>query len=455
MDSIDKKINALYNEDMPQIPEGFSWEDNKGAIYAKMEPKETKKKRVFWWFFGALTIIAIAIIIAFIISPGNSKITGSLQHIAKTNSRIKKESTSKKTTITTENTILSHPIEKTVSEINIEKGRPVYIDKQVSDTNNDQTINQRKSILSSDLPYQPSKFKERTTSDLNVTKNNEEVVSIAPTTTDVKDQIIVPFISRRILMPTQTLNLDLDDKKLQNSLPKKFEPNTAATHSLLVGGGTLLSFGEYKGVDARNNYSKWINGYHISLGYTYKKEKWAINLAYDHNFAVQFFDFQSADSIAYFQDNVITHIAVNAYSGDQRDIKNDISGMTGRRRNFKTYNTFRSHSIGLSLYYLTLKRNNLYIYTGLGGRYSIGQNSQGYNLDKTGEIIEYNNLTSIYSLNGIDVTGSLSIEYNLSSRLSILSYMKVIQSFTNIDIEDSISLRPGQIHLGIGASYKL
>jgi len=73
MESFDKKINETFNTDFPEVPEGFGWEENKNAIYSKMEEEEKPNKKVFlWWMWGSVSGLVIALLTFAIFYPYNT-----------------------------------------------------------------------------------------------------------------------------------------------------------------------------------------------------------------------------------------------------------------------------------------------------------------------------------------------------------------------------------------------
>jgi len=229
----------------------------------------------------------------------------------------------------------------------------------------------------------------------------------------------------------------------------------AFRHSVFVGGGTLLSFGAYDGIDARNQYSRWLPGYHGTVGYTIGKERWAMQLQYDHNFAVQLFDFDDQDLVLAQKDDVVTHVITNPYSMETTERRGSISSNVSRFRDYKTYNTFRSHSLGLSMLYEAISHEKTSIIVGLGSRYTFGRKSIGYNLDSDLEIVSYGDQRTIYSSDNIEMNAQVSLQYRMQKGFYLSPYIKWNKSLSNLSLEENVSLRRSQLHLGLGLGVRI
>jgi len=242
------------------------------------------------------------------------------------------------------------------------------------------------------------------------------------------------------LVPSTQTEDDITNSPIKNSLE----------HALFLGGGTLLSSGKYNGIDNRNKYSKWLPGYHATVGYALENGKFGINIYYDHNFAVQLFDFQSQDSVKVPQSLETT--VTEVYTKRTRNFSSIQSVKTPRNRDYTTYNTFRSHSLGLTLLYKILESDKFSIQTGIGGRYSLINNTSGYTLLANGEIASYTASKSIYSSNRFDINGTIIMSYDLNEKISVAPYVRWNRTVTNRSIESDVSLNGSQVLAGVGVS---
>ncbi len=466
MESFDNKMNDIFNKDFPDVPEGFGWEENKDAIYSKMDAEEKPRRRaIFWWFWGSISALTVALIIATIYYTNDS---------SESNTKI----------ATLENIT---PIEQITSSNNDDTPN-VNINKTSSDKsvvnneedqeNTDQKVSPKTKITSSKNPpaqLQTNQTNQRSFTDIkrsktsDINSNSDAVLKTNPphnvedTTLKVvnphykRELIIFPFLATKNFIITRidnkvTFAALVPKRQSEENLSDNTEKNKYK-HSVSLAGGTLLSTGNYDGIVDRNTYSKWLPGYHTTFGYNVERDRLSLDLFYDHNFAVQLFDFQSQDSVEVTQSQET--IVTDAYTKTTRNFSSTNYTNTARSRDYKTYNTFRSHSLGLSLLFKVLESNKLSIQTGLGGRYSFANKTKGYTLLSNGEVANYTTANSIYKSNRFDLTGTIRMSYQLNDKFALAPYIRWNRTISNRSIETDITLKGSQILAGIGLSYSL
>lgn len=475
MDSFDDKIKSLFEKDLPMVPTDFGWEDNKVEIFSKMEQEKTRRPWILWFFFGAGLLMSLLYYFANTGDIAKDSMVNTADQVQLQNPILKENLA---TEIIIENTA-SLVKTKTNAAPSNNKGRTSKVfDNIIHSTNHDQEFQgeiRNRSFLRDSVPkltqsITRSRFQPTAASD----DTGREPVgapihlqSTEMTNAQSSYRSFVSFEKPRNLITMSYLKNDPQSLAYDNLIdiksPNKQVPldvqltlvEDVYRHSVFVGGGTLLSFGTYNGIDARNQYSRWLPGYHGTVGYTIGKGRLGMQLQYDHNFAVQLFDFEDQDLVLAQKDDVVTHVITNPYSMETTEMRGSISSNVTRNRDYKTYNTFRSHSLGLSLLYETIIHERSSIFVGLGGRYTYGRTSIGYNFDSDLEILSYDDQRMIYSSDNLEINTQVSMQYRMRKGFFLSPYVKWNKSLSNISLEENISLRKSQLHIGLGLGVRI
>ena len=458
MDSFEDKIKSLFDEEIRKEPNGFSWEENKDAIYSKMEDEESKRKPIIWWFLSIIALLGSILYLhnsQHLTSPlskkNDTKLVINQGDVISEDYAIRQEEDIE---INRNTTLLS----QVKNDTNLSDTKIYGLENKTDVSNNDPN-----SKIIVKTTYNPSEILtmislyDGSNGEISETKKTSHKAS---ETIELEEDNTKPLESITKIPKISHSLIKMKKEKLDFDPPYSFDNKTEAQnstlikeHSVIIGGGTLLSSGKYKGIENRNKYSTWLPGYHFTMGYNMKINKLSFELSYDYNFAVQKFDFESQDSVSYTQKDVVTHVITNSLTGETKNIINDVTGLTGRNRMYNTYNTFRSHSLGGVINYRIFENHNISLDGGLGARYTFGQKAKGYTLDSNNEVLEYSEINPIYNSKRIDFVGKVRINYRLSKNFSLSPYLKWNQSLSDIDNEANATLKYNQIHLGFETSY--
>lgn len=478
MDSFDDKIRGLMSDDDNQkMPLGYSWDDNADAIYSKMESDKSSKRRILEWISGlAALAISVAFVMWYLFSSAAVTPQVSDQPSIVVADRSVEESqdqgqeiSAPLTTNHIENTL---PAARTIEKLAIPSKQAVNRKTEIqnlSDINNSSSplANDHHIIaIAAEAPKETliTPLVEISLLELANPVGSLEHVSVQEARTEeslsaAATSLSIPLIgSSKYFLATGQKATTLKFAPLAD-LPF-FEKTTASidcklNSSVGLRAGSDIAMGNYGGAGAiRNNYSSWLPGYHAGIDFAVENSRgWSLSLGYDQDFAVQLFDFNEDDFVTHQQEDVVTHIVVNALTGSETHTTGTFKQELARVRDYKTYNTFRSHGFSTVVGKRFQLGNAWSLGVAAGGRYTFARASSGYTLDRLGEIQAYGQGNDIYKASTADLIGELNIGYRLTNNLAVRAYARANKSISNWSSEETTLLRPTLIQLGTGIAY--
>ncbi len=488
MDSFDKKVSNLYNEEhtSANLPEGFGWDEMSDGIYQKMEAPKKKRRFFIWWLVsGGLLIVSAALWFYFsnkteknlptvdkIVTspvipdqnPENNKIPfnekKNTKQIAATDIRSTKKETQQISTFYHEKNQPSAPI----SDTNLTtKAKTSF---SLTESSSFQTPNTNRTQPKVDLPTDqkvvlPTTIDHVSTSTLLSKNKNISFLPVKflplkqPQSRGLADDTRIGESLNAEQRPfPRTINFRDDitneeDKPLDNSKNQiKFGKNRI----LHIYGGTLFSSGKYADNHPRNPYSTWLPGYFAGLEFSIlTSEKWSLNLGYEHKFAVQLFDFQNiTDTIPTVVADVLTGIRTNSLNGTTSENRENISTRAVRSRNYLNYNTFRAHAFRLSLVRVFKIAPKFQLMTGMGTSYNFLNQTKGRTIDKDRNTLNYGSdgQSAIYRKQSWGVEGGFSMAYKIG-KISLRGNFWIEKSL-NYSMESESEIRPTFYKVGLG-----
>ena len=473
MDSFDKNMNERFSsQDGADLPAGYGWDENADAIYEKMGSQQTEDRRpvYIWWLLGIVLVAAIAGVLWL---SDSTEATVELAGEGTTpSSEIAKSTTNKgqaadrvETLAASTKPSASRPIEKNSAA-----------ESAAEDINKTSTPTIAISIQS------PSLGKDSSEKTLLSTKEKNDITKVDAPSSGRRDLDIQPLdtmpatataavgmgaerAGRSLVMvsPVSPLALfTLEQRTRALSVPHAAmlpvdnqRYSRQVTHGLMLRGGTLLAAGGYGGAPIRSEFSHWLPGYHTGVDYQLStSDRWTYTASYGYSMAVQLFDFKSEDMVVVDKDDVVTRVVTNALTRRTTEITEDLSLPAQRVRDYTTYNTYRSHAIGLMAARQILPTDSKWqISLGLGARYSFLRASAGYTLDQQNEIIDYTADQELYTTSSIDILTELSIGRTLTKHYMVSTYMRAHQSLSDWSTEPTVTYRPMLIEVGVGVMY--
>ena len=477
MDSFDKKISDLYNDDQSNdLPEGFGWDAMHEGIYEKMEEPK-RKKRFFWVWFTVGSSMVLLFSVFFFSKKIETKEAASIINIAETTEN-KNPIHSDKTTIKkplafTENTqedlsnilkpntsSIRQTSEKTVSNFNLEKNKieealDAFSSKKLEFTNTNATLETTKSGgRTTTLLKTESKIKE-----MDQSTNLDESIPVTKTLAYIPiNTFLIPNKLRLtppiFFVPKEPKqSIDIEEEEKEDAIENKEKIKTFSSIHLF--GGALFTSGDYDQNQERNTYSKWLPGYYTGIEFTVLEyKKWKLNLGYEHKFAVQLFDFQNVvDTISNVMiEDVLTQTSTQSLSGVIEHHFEDITTEGVRTRSLVHYNTFRSHAFKLAVLRDFNLSKNLYLTARLGTTYNFLNRAKGRTINQDFEILDYDFENAIYRKNNWGVNGGFSLSYQIG-KIRINGNIWMEKSL-NYSIEPIDEIRPVFYKIGLGISKK-
>jgi len=468
MESFDKKINALFNDEHSDLPEGYDWEDNKDDIFGKM-PKRKRRPIGLWWLLSGLMIIGAGVLYFLNIETTDLEQVSNLEvqeitiaessYPTQENYIEDKESDSAEAAITNTD---KRGQDRTLTDVSMNPNTDASSEK-VEDTQvaishvreelREAVIHTKANTITSNQPlaeniksFAINRGEDHSTSNTEIKERTSALVG--------SRSIVGIYPISRLMSPfskVQKDNLVLPEVILNEVVVE--EPKSPLLHTISIQGGTLMTFGSYVGNDARNITSDWALGYNTSLGYQVSRNRWTLNMNYDYNFAVERFRLEDEGVIQQVEEDVLVSIVTNAFSGETLNVKEDVVHNTNRRRNYDTYNTWKSHSIGLLGSYNLLDNNRWSLSTGLGAGYTWGRSTKGYAIDNEDAVFQYTENDQLHQQSNIYLVSMAQIDYRLSKRWSLQSYLRGSRTMSNVATELGVEIYPIQVAFGGGLGY--
>lgn len=472
MASFDDKLRKLMTDDRhEEMPENYSWDDTAEEIYAKMDDAKSKKRRgAIWWFLLSAVVGVVSAFIWFQLSSDSDTAQIQKQAPMATSEKVESPTATQErkiqptlqidddgllTSKTNEPNADSkaNDVVESIATQNI--GKPsiaLTSQRQQIRVNNNIFEDTKDSPMIAKLS---SVITGATSQDQKGTLTHKEATAVGS-----RMKMEIPALDMGIALLTISDRADkglpaylIDLPMLKNSTLQESSP---LIFSAGLRAGTDLATGSYGGDgENRNNYSSWQPGYHAGIDITAANRRgWSLALGYDQDFAVQLFNLDIEDSVTHQDQDVVTRITVNALTGSEAHQTGTISQQLVRVRQYKTYNTFRSHSLTALIGKSFDLTNAWSIGLGAGSRCTFSRASSGYTLDKGGEILAYKPDSDIYQAGTVDLLAAVNVGYKLTDHLTASLYARANKSLSNWSGEEAVSYSPTLVQLGAGVAYQ-
>ena len=473
MDSFDKEIKRLYDDGSQEnIPAGYSWEENAEGIYGKMTKREKDRRGLLL----LLSLLLTAIFVWWYADSVDTSVTSTddVSEVAVSEQIIKSN-------INTELQLGS-----TLGDIDKKYSSVVKVSPEISQSDAKPTANKvkkHKETYTAAAPHDEVPQAATMAKAGKYTDGDEPPSPASRLATDLEQPIALAdlnsgkdksFDATKVstdyqgLLPLASLALSPVIRHNRRPIALAYHPlpddraptvrKSVLSSSVAVHGGTLITVGQYRQGSLKSEYSAWKPGYHAGISYKLKdiKGRYA-SLRYDHEFAVQYFNFQDEDFVQVDQVGVVVRLVTSALTGRTTEVREDVTSQVGRQRDYRTYNTFRSHRFSLVAGTKIAKWGSLSLDAGIGLSTSLLRSTAGYNVNIAEEVFAYGHSGQVilYRAIAADVLGELQLQYEVSPLLGISLYSRTHQSVTDWMSRSDDSLRPVSVQVGLSLGFKI
>jgi len=467
MEYFENKMRALFKEEPKGIPEGFSWDEMKPGINEKLENEEKiptssiLNRRTYAIVGISFLMLFIALYFLKCGTSGQKKVNTSssdpkeiaqaipgdfqTSNLKQTNSDFQK----KETAIQDQNLeqdISKNPIQKSsnnytksliLNKTKISKAGNLssYVTDHSDAENTQNKIIKEASLLKESSPIDP--FSKRKNGLLNINPLATKITFLSSK--------IPKFNKRNISV------LPLDYQRNNCSLPSK-------GHFIGFSAGANLFNPIYGGdketARIRNSNSFMILGQDLNIFWSRQiMDRNYITLSTGWSNMYEKLETSFDKMATVLVKDAIVKVDSNIITSRKTIFRKDTLVNSIERRNIVHYNKFRSINISVSFGRTWCLNDRLFLQGDFGLQYSRLKYSEGRQLAKNYEIIDFNSSNSIHSSNHFSLSADIGLFYKLSDKFYLKSNININKYVDNWSLENDIINLPIKYGLHFGMAY--
>jgi len=391
MDYFDNNFEDDFSS-REELPEGFSWEEMKPAIYEKMDREKDTKKA--WWVFP-LGLLGLCLFAGLYFYANTTSLSKSDEISNENASHVSIHSSSKNTN------------DKSNATVNNEKSVSSQTTKALSkDIESLSLVNNSLSTpkLSEALSAEKLSQKNLAAETIGTVLKKQEGITLAKSSgSPINKSSSSPENVSKNTADIFATSFNQKSQKESNSISQKINKNSVAflldpilySDDLSTRGMLSLELSPELSIQLKN--------------------KIHLNLGYQHTTLVEEFDYREFDRYKVNRPNELISTTVNAFTGGiVSEVRKDTFVIETRTRELLQYNEYKMHSLQIGGDYSFELGNRFSLRAGLGARYIFKLSGNGYRIYQApNDAPDLRNDREPFSANKLGLNTSMRLNYDL------------------------------------------